>query len=67
MPAWPTLWLRLLDGKSNEEIDTRMKDVRFVEDQQKAGVASTVSFTPRQKQLLYECEEERMVYKACAS
>ena len=22
--------------------------------------------TPRQKQLLYECEEERMVYKACA-
>ena len=66
MPTWPTLWPRLIDGKSNEQIDTRMKDVRFDEDQQKAGLANVEALTPRQKQLLYECEEERMVYKACA-
>ena len=66
MPTWPTLWPRLIDGKSNEEVDTRMKDTRFVEEQEKARVAESVALTARQKQLLYECEEERMVYKACA-
>ena len=49
MPTWPTLWPRLIDGKSNEMIDTRMKDMRFVEDQEKARVADTNALTPRQK------------------
>ena len=49
MPTWPTLWPRLIDGKSNEMIDTRMKDIRFVEDQEKARVADTNALTPRQK------------------
>ena len=47
MPTWPTLWPRLIDGKSNEMIDTRMKDMRFVEDQEKARVADTNALTPR--------------------
>ena len=47
MPTWPTLWPRLIDGKSNEMIDTRMKDIRFVEDQEKARVADTNALTPR--------------------
>ena len=49
MPTWPTLWPRLIDGKSNEMIDTRMKDIRFVEQQEKARVADTNALTPRQK------------------
>ena len=28
-------------------------------------LAENAALTPRQKQLLYECEEERMVVKAC--
>ena len=47
MPTWPTLWPRLIDGKSNEMIDTRMKDIRFVEQQEKARVADTNALTPR--------------------
>ena len=27
MPSWPTLWPGLMDGKSNERIDTRAKDM----------------------------------------
>lgn len=27
MPAWPTLYPTLVDGKSNERIDTRAKDM----------------------------------------
>jgi len=26
MPSWPTLWPGLIDGKSNERIDTRVID-----------------------------------------
>lgn len=66
MPAWPSLWPRLTDGKSNELIDTRMKDFRFSENYEKDKAADSTPLTPRQKQLLYECEEERMVFKACA-
>ena len=47
MPTWPTLWPGLIDGKSNETIDTRMKDMRFVEDQEKGRVAETVALTSR--------------------
>ena len=66
MPAWPTLWPRLCDGKTNERLDTRMKDFRFTENYEKDKAADQTPLTARQKQLLYECEEERMVFKACA-
>ena len=66
MPAWPTLWPALLEGKSNERIDTRFKDVILHESMEKDRAADQVPLTARQKQLLYECEEERMVFKACA-
>ena len=66
MPAWPTLWPGLIEGKTNEKVDTRFKDFRFVEDMDKDKAADHMPLTGRQKQLLYECEEERMVFKACA-
>lgn len=31
MPAWPTLWPALLEGGSNERINTKPVDFRFVE------------------------------------
>ena len=66
MPSWPTLWPRLIDGKSNEVMDTRNVDIRFTENKEKDRAADDIPLTARQKQLLYECEEERMVFKACA-
>ena len=66
MPTWPTLWPSLMEGKSNELISTQNVDFRFHEGQEKDRAADNIALTPRQKQLLYECEEERIVYKACA-
>ena len=66
MPTWPTLWPALLSGRSNEEISTKRVDFRFTEDQEKDLTAEDIPLTARQRQLLYECEEERIVYKACA-
>lgn len=66
MPAWPTLWPGLLDGKGKELLKTDNVDMRFSENMEKDRAADDVPLTPRQRQLLYECEEERMVYKACA-
>ena len=66
MPTWPTLWPRLLDAKSNEQINTQPVDFRFSENAEKDRAAENIPLTSRQRQLLYECEEERMVYKACA-
>ena len=65
MPAWPTLWPKLTDGKSAERIDTRPKDMLFIDNFKKDPATDDVALTGRQKQLLYECEEERMVFKAC--
>ena len=31
MPAWPTLYPGLIDGKSNERIDTRPKDMIWID------------------------------------
>ena len=31
MPSWPTLWPTLADGKSNERIDTRNKDMIWID------------------------------------
>ena len=66
MPTWPTLYPGLIDGITNERMDTRAKDMSFVEGMDKDRVCDDTPLTSRQKQLLYECEEERMVFKACA-
>ena len=31
MPTWPTLYPGLIDGKSNERIDTRAKDMIWID------------------------------------
>ena len=49
MPAWPTLWPRLTDGKTNERLDTRMKDFRFTENYEKDKAADQTPLTARQK------------------
>ena len=66
MPAWSTLYPGLIDGVTNTVIDTRSKDMKFEADLRKDYSANQIALTSRQKQLLYECEEERMVFKACA-
>jgi hypothetical protein len=66
MPTWPTLWPALLSGRSNERIDTRPKDMVWTDKQDKDRQTDDMALSPRQQQLLYECEEERMVWKACA-
>jgi hypothetical protein len=66
MPAWPTMWPTLLEGTSNERIDTRPKDMTWTDNNEKDNAAEHHPLSARQKQLLYECEEERMVFKACA-
>ena len=65
MPAWPTLYPGLIDGKSNERIDTRPKDMVWIDGGEKDVACQDEPLSGRQKQLLYECEEERMVIKAC--
>ena len=65
MPAWPTLYPQLENGKVNFTMDTRLKDVKYHDKMEKDDVLSTAPLTNRQKQLLYECEEERLVTKAC--
>ena len=47
MPTWPTLWPRLLDGASNELIDTRPKDIRFVEGKEKDRMCDDIPLTGR--------------------
>lgn len=66
MPTWPTLWPSLLTGRSNERIDTTPKDITWTDFSEKDVAADNYPLTPRQRQLLYECEEERVVFKACA-
>ena len=65
MPTWPTLYPALQDGKTNTKIDTRYKDIKWHDEVDKDELADNTPLTQRQKQLLYECEEERMVTKAC--
>lgn len=66
MPSWPTLYPGLLDGKTNELLDTRSHDMAFKHGQEHDLATDRKALTARQKQLLYECEEERLVFKACA-
>ena len=49
MPAWPTLWPRLIDGKSNEYMDTRNVDIKMVENKEKDRAADDIPLTGRQK------------------
>jgi hypothetical protein len=48
MPTWPTLWPTLLSGKSNEKIDTRAKDMTFVDNFDKDAAADNTALTGRQ-------------------
>lgn len=66
MPSWPTLYPGLTDGKTNELLDTRSHDMAFKNGQEHDLATDRKALTARQKQLLYECEEERLVFKACA-
>ena len=65
MPTWPTLWPGLADGKINTIAETRATDLLLGTNEHPVEVADHRPLTERQKQLLYECEEERMVAKAC--
>ena len=65
MPSWPILWPRLADGDTNMEVDTRMKQPRFKDGYDHDYESNIRALTEKQKQLLYECEEERVVVKAC--
>ena len=47
MPAWPSLWPALLDGKSNERISTKPVDFRFDEKQEKDRAAEDIPLTGR--------------------
>ena len=38
MPSWPTLWPGLIDGKSNERVDTRAKDMIWIDGGEKDPV-----------------------------
>ena len=65
MPAWPTLYPALHTGKVNTQLDTRPRDIVYKEGFEGDRLADRDALSTRQKQLLYECEEERMVVKAC--
>ena len=65
MPAWSTLWPRLHEGKTNMRIDARFKDTLLHPTWERRPQADAEPLSDTQMQLLYECEEERMVVKAC--
>ena len=65
MPSWPTLYPALENGKVNTTKDSRRTDVKWHDEMDKDVLADHTPLSNRQKQLLYECEEERMVIKAC--
>jgi hypothetical protein len=52
MPSWPSLWPRLLDGKTNNKIDSRPKDLIWTDRQEKDPTTDDTPLTARQKQLL---------------
>ncbi len=65
MPSWPTLWPGLENGANGMNRPDLIYDVMMDEKDSPRKDANYVPLTQRQKQLLYECEEERMVIKAC--
>ena len=48
MPAWPTLWPTLLSGKSNEQVDTRPKDMTFTDNWDKDNACDDSALSARQ-------------------
>ena len=68
MPTWPTLYPDLIDEKKTTVMDARPFEPTMTDGHQKDEAAEQgyYKLTARQKQLLYECEEERLVLKACA-
>ena len=65
MPAWPTLWPGMSDGVQNIGGGFRTTDIIVHPKDIPIDMAQHDPLSERQKQLLYECEEERMVVKAC--
>ena len=65
MPTWPTLWPKLLTGETNIKYDHRPSEPLMSEKIDKDRATERHGLSSRQQQLLYECEEERMVVKAC--
>ena len=47
MPTWPTLWPGIIDGKANQKIDSRAKDIRWVEGKEKDRMADNIPLTGR--------------------
>ena len=47
MPTWPTLYPSLMDGKSNERIDTRAKDMVWKDGGEKDPLAADEALTGR--------------------
>ena len=65
MPSWPTMWPGLAEGTINTETETRNTELLIMPSEYPQELSDHRPLTDRQKQLLYECEEERMVSKAC--
>ena len=65
MPTWPTLWPGLQDGYNGMSRGDLHYDILAGEKDFESKEADYSPLTQRQKQLLYECEEERIVIKAC--
>ena len=49
MPAWPTLYPNLQNGKSNNEMDTQAKDIKYVDKHHIDRLADRTPLTQRQK------------------
>ena len=59
-PAWPSMWPRLLtDGKT---VEYNPEDLVY---QTPYDYQFLRPLTKKNKQFLWECEEERFVFKAC--
>lgn len=59
-PNWPTLWPRLLtDGKT---VEVNPEDIVY---QHPSEYMYLRPLTKKNKNFLWECEEERFVFKAC--
>jgi hypothetical protein len=65
MPTWPTLWPKLAEGQTNIGMDSRIFEPVWKDKMERKVDSKYNELTTTQKQLLYECEEERMLVKAC--
>jgi hypothetical protein len=58
--AWPTLWPRLLTDGKTCEFDPQ--DIVYTSSNEYSHLRP---LTKKQKNFLWECEEERFTYKSC--